>query len=612
MKKSKKNKIKKGFLNFAKYIIIVGSVGIMNNGISQETINKIRNSLDIVDIVSRYVGLTPRGKNYFGICPFHDDNRPSMSVSKDKQIYKCFSCGATGNVFKFIMDYENISFLEAIKKCADMANISIDLKIKSFTSLDDKNKTLYEIYDNATKFYQNMINTAVGKDAKEYLKQRNINEDLIKEFKIGLSLKERTMLTQFLSNKGFNKNDLLKSGLILENNYGINDIYVERIMFPLEDLQGRVVGFSGRIYNKNDNSKYINTRETDIFKKGEILYNYARAKDEARNKGYVIVMEGFMDVIRSYTVGIRNTIAMMGTAVTKSQALTIKKMAKEIYLCFDGDKAGAHATMSCIDELIKIGVMPKIIRLEENLDPDEYILKYGKEKFLEKIDNPINVMDFKLSYLKDNKDISKSEELATYVNEVIKELSKIDDEVLREISIRKLSFESNLDIEFLKERLDLQKKEPVISSEIVVKKETKKLKGYEKAEQNLVYYMLLSKEVIKVYDNRAVILENANLRNLAREISAYYHKYGNISIADFITYASNYKDLFETLNQILNLVLNDDIDMNVINDYVNIIRNNQIDKQIEKLNKQIKEMTDIDKATKLALRIVELTQQKIS
>lgn len=612
MKKIKKNKIKKGFLNFAKYIIIVGSVGIMNNGISQETINEIRNSLDIVDIVSRYVGLTPRGKNYFGICPFHDDNRPSMSVSKDKQIYKCFSCGATGNVFKFIMDYENISFLEAIKKCADMANIPIDLKIKSFTSFDDKNKTLYEIYDNATKFYQNMINTAVGKEAKEYLKQRNINEDLIKEFKIGLSLKERTMLTQFLSNKGFNKNDLLKSGLILENNYGINDIYVERIMFPLEDLQGRVVGFSGRIYNKNDNSKYINTRETDIFKKGEILYNYARAKDEARNKGYVIVMEGFMDVIRSYTVGIRNTIAMMGTAVTKSQALTIKKMAKEIYLCFDGDKAGAHATMSCIDELIKIGVMPKVIRLEENLDPDEYILKYGKEKFLEKIDNPINVMDFKLSYLKDNKDISKSEELATYVNEVIKELSKIDDEVLREISIRKLSFESNLDIEFLKERLDSQKTEPVISSEVVVKKETKKLKGYEKAEQNLVYYMLLSKEVIKVYDNRAVILENANLRNLAREISAYYHKYGNISIADFITYASNYKDLFETLNQILNLVLNDDIDMNVINDYVNIIRNNQIDKQIEKLNKQIKEMTDIEKATKLALRIVELTQQKIS
>ena len=582
----------------------------MNSSISQELINEIRNSIDIVDVVSSYVSLTPRGKNYFGVCPFHDDTNPSMSVTKDKQIYKCFSCGATGNVFNFIMDYENISFIEAVKKCADMANIPLNISFKSISSSNDKNKNLYEIYDNSCKFYQNMINTAAGKEAKEYLKKRNIDDSIIKEFKIGLSLKERTMLTQFLSKKSYSKTDLLRSGLILENSYGINDIYIERIMFPLEDLQGRVVGFSGRIYNKTDNSKYINTKETDIFKKGELLYNYYRAKDEARNKGYVIVMEGFMDVIRAYTVGIKNTIAMMGTAVTKSQALTIKKMAKEVYLCFDGDKAGAHATMSCVDELMKIGVMPKIIRLENNMDPDEFILKFGKEKFLEKIDNSINVMDFKLSYLKDNKDISKSEELANYVNNVIKELGKIEDEVLREITLRKLSTESNLDISFLKERLTSEEPKKVLSKEVEKPKEKQKLKGYELAERNLIYYMLLSKDVIKVYDNKAVILEDSLLRTLAREISAYYHKYNNISMADFISYASNYENINKTLNEILNLDLKDDIDMNVISDYVDTIRKNQIDKQIKRLTKQMEETTDDEYGKKLASRIVELKKQK--
>ena len=580
----------------------------MNN---QSVFNEIREKIDIVDLIGEYVPLVQKGRNFFGVCPFHNDTNPSMSVSREKQIYKCFSCGATGNVFNFIMDYENISFIEAVKKCADMANIPLNINLKTLSSKNDKNNNLYDIYDNTCKFYQNMINTAAGKEAKEYLKARNIDETIIKEFKIGLSLKERTMLTQFLSKKNFSKGDLLRSGLILENSYGINDIYIERIMFPLEDLQGRVVGFSGRIYNKSDNSKYINTKETDIFKKGELLYNYYRAKDEARNKGYVIVMEGFMDVIRAYTVGIKNTIAMMGTAVTKSQALTIKKMAKEVYLCFDGDKAGAHATMSCIDELMKIGVMPKIIRLENNLDPDEFILKYGKEKFLEKIENPTNVMDFKLSYLKNNKDISNSEELAVYVNNVIKELVKIDDEVLREITLRKLSAESNLDIDFLKERITIEEPKKILSKEIEKPKQEKKLKGYEQAERNLIYYMLLSKDVIKVYDNKSVILENSELRALAREISAYYHKYNNISMADFISYTSNYENLNKTLNDILNLDLKDEIDMNVISDYVNIIRDNQITKQIERLTKQMEETTDTEYRMKLASRVVELKMQKI-
>lgn len=582
------------------------------NNISQELLNEIRNSVDIVDIVSNYVSLTPRGKNYFGICPFHDDNRPSMSVSKDKQIYKCFSCGATGNVFKFLMDYENISFIEAVKKCADLSNIKLDVKVADHHFADEKHKVLYDIYDSSNKFYQNMINTSEGKEAKEYLYKREIDDELIKEFKLGLSLKDRTLLTQFLTKKNFNKNDLLKSGLLIENGYGISDIYCNRIMFPIEDLNGRVVGFSGRIYNTTDNSKYINTKETEIFKKSEILYNYVKAKDEARNKGFVIVMEGFTAVMRAYQIGIKNVVATMGTALTKENAMTIKKMAKDVYLCFDGDAAGAKATMSAIEEFNKIGVTPKIIRLEDKLDPDDYIRQKGKDSFLNKLDNPINVMDFKLSYLKQNKDITKSEELASYVNDVINELSKINDEVLREITLKKLSFESNLDIDFLKERVNsiaTPKEEKKIE---LIKKEITKLNKYEKAEKYLVYYMLFSKEAVKIYDHKISFISNADLRLLAKEISAYYHKYGDITLADFLSYIVAYDDLNKTVTEILNLNLKEEIDLNVINDYVNTIRENLVNMQIAKLNKRINEETDSKKQVELAEQICELRKQEIN
>ncbi len=582
------------------------------NNISQELLNEIRNSVDIVDIVSSYVSLTPRGKNYFGICPFHDDNRPSMSVSKDKQIYKCFSCGATGNVFKFLMDYENISFIEAVKKCADLSNIKLDVKVADHHFADEKHKVLYDIYDSSNKFYQNMINTSEGKEAKEYLYKREIDDELIKEFKLGLSLKDRTLLTQFLTKKNFNKNDLLKSGLLIENGYGISDIYCNRIMFPIEDLNGRVVGFSGRIYNTTDNSKYINTKETEIFKKSEILYNYVKAKDEARNKGFVIVMEGFTAVMRAYQIGIKNVVATMGTALTKENAMTIKKMAKDVYLCFDGDAAGAKATMSAIEEFNKIGVTPKIIRLEDKLDPDDYIRQKGKDSFLNKLDNPINVMDFKLSYLKQNKDITKSEELASYVNDVINELSKINDEVLREITLKKLSFESNLDIDFLKERVNsiaTPKEEKKIE---LIKKEITKLNKYEKAEKYLVYYMLFSKEAVKIYDHKISFISNADLRLLAKEISAYYHKYGDITLADFLSYIVAYDDLNKTVTEILNLNLKEEIDLNVINDYVNTIRENLVNMQIAKLNKRINEETDSKKQAELAEQICELRKQEIN
>lgn len=574
------------------------------NTVSQELINEIRRSVDIVDVVSSYIPLIQKGKNYFGVCPFHDDNNPSMSVSKEKQIFTCFSCGASGNVFKFIMDYENITFMEALKKCADLAGITLSVNIKTKSDNYSKHKELYEIYDIAKKFYQNNINTAGAKEAKNYLNNRNLDENVIKEFGIGLALKNREMLTKLLLNKKYNQKDLIRSGLVIQNDNGLTDIYYDRIMFPLEDLTGKIVGFSGRVYNGDKNFKYINTKETEIFKKGEILYNYFRAKESARQKGYVVVMEGFMDVIRAYTIGITNVVATMGTAVTKNQAMTIKKMAKEVILCFDGDEAGAKATSSCADELIKIGVNPKIIRLEENLDPDEFIQKYGKDKFLSKINNPINLMDFKMTYLKSGKNINSSEDMASYVNQVIKELEKIDDEVLREITLKKISLEANLDIEFLKERL--KKTEKTDNKTEVVKTNSRRKDKYEKAQENLIYYMLHSRDVIKLYNKKINYMPNDKMRFLAREISLYYKENNEFDLADFMTSISTREEIYNTLSYILTLDLNEKYSEQEINDYIAVIKEFNINYQIKRLKEKMKNITDPLEQAKIAEEIKKL------
>ena len=569
------------------------------NTLTSEKLNEIRNSVNIVDIISSYINLSPKGKNYFGVCPFHDDNNPSMSVSPDKQIYKCFSCGATGTVFKFIMDYENISFKEAVQKIADIGGVQIKL---SQTKKIKKNTTLYDIYSLSLKYYTNNLNTPKGKEAKEYLKKRNIDENIIKEFQIGLSLTDRNILTNILTKK-YKQEDILKTGLIGKNDYGLYDLFRERIMFPLYDLKGKVVAYSGRIYNKKDNSKYFNTRETEIFKKGELLYNYHRAKDIARRKNQIIIMEGFMDVIRAHSVGIKNAVATMGTAVTNIQANLIKKMAKEIILCFDGDEAGAKATKSCAEELNKIGVTPKIIRLEESLDPDEYIQKYGKEAFQKKIDNPINIMDFELDYLKQGKNLDSAEDTAEYINQIIKEINKIDDEILKEITIKKIVNETKIDENIIRSHI---KEKP----KIIIKKEKKQnITKYEKAEKNLIYYMLSSEDVIRLYDKYVAYIPDKEYRLLAREISTYYKNYGQINEADFIDYIEGDEELTQTIKKVNQNMINETYTEEEIYDYIKVIKEYNVKDAIQRMQEKMKKQTDPLKKAEIAQQIINLKKE---
>ena len=579
----------------------------MDNYLDQNKIKEIRNSVDIVDIISEYIPLTAKGKNFFGVCPFHADHSPSMSVSKEKQIFTCFSCGASGNVINFVMDYENISFRETLKKLADKAGITFEIGSTKKTPI--KNQKLYDIFEISQKIYQNNLNSEVGLKAKEYLKDRQINNEIIKEFGIGLSIKENHLITNILKKKGYNEKELIDSGLVGKGDKGLHDIYYNRIMFPLYDLNGKTVGYSGRIYDMKDTSKYINTKETAIFKKGELLYNYHKAKEEARKQGKIIVVEGFMDVIAAYKVGIKNVVATMGTAVTSNQANLLKRMSKEIILCFDGDEAGAKATFSCIEELGKLGVTPKVVRLEENLDPDEYIKKYGNQ-FLDKIENPINVMDFKLTYLKKDTNLEDNIEYSNYILNVLKEVQKVDDIILKELTLQKLSKETNLGLDILREKLENmnEQKKDIVIEEPQIK--TKEISGAAiKAEQYLMYYLIHNKEVVTIFHNNKVFLQTERYRKLALEIINLSRE-GDINVADLLLEFSNNEQYKKTLSELLALNLKDEYTKEEILGYIYTIKLNNIKKERIRLNELLHHTIDKEEREEILKKIIELKQEE--
>ena len=571
--------------------------------ISYEEILSIQRKANIVDIIRDYVPLTQRGKNYFGICPFHDDHNPSMSVSPEKGVYKCFVCGNAGNVFNFVMEYEKVSFYEAVKIVADKIGVSID--ISTSKKENTKKSPLYDIYNIAYKFYQNNLNTVYGKDAKKYLLNRKIDEDVIKNFNIGLSLSD-SELCNALKAKGFKDDDIVSSGVASQNGNNIYDIYKNRIMFPLYDLEGNVVGFSGRIYNQKSESKYINTKETEIFKKGELLYNYHIAKKEARKEKNIIVVEGFMDVIRLSTIGIVNVVATMGTAVTKYQLNLIQKLAPNITLMFDGDKAGEKATNAFIELANGNDSNIKVVRLEDNLDPDEYILTKGKDKMIYNLSHAQSVYDYKLSSYKENIDFNDSKDVSNYINVMIKEFEKIDDDIVREIEIKKLSESTNVSYDLIKSKLKDSEKKVIITH----KPKNIKINKYEKASKYILYRMINDNNMILYYFNNLSYLPNDTERKLASEIVLFYKKFNSFNLSDFIIYLEDKKELINLVIDISDLKYTEDELNDNIDNYFDVIKESLYNNQIVKLTSELKNESNSVKKMEIAQKIVDLKMKE--
>ena len=568
--------------------------------ISNEIINEIRNKTDIVDVVSRYVNLTKKGKNYIGVCPFHDDHSPSMSVSPEKQIFTCFSCGATGNVFTFVSDFEKISFSDAVRLLGEKAGISIGNNTYIGNSKRDE---YFDIYDNANKFYQNSLFTNLGKNAIQYLKNRNIDRDTIKKFGIGLSV-QKLSLTDYLKNKNYSIDKLIDVGLTNDNG---NDIFINRIMFPIYDLAGNPVAFSGRIYNTKDTSKYINTKETDKFKKGKILYNYHIAKEHLKKNDSVIMMGGQMDVIRASTIGVNNCIATMGTALTRDHKSIIKNMTNNVILCFDGDSAGEKATISAIELLEDTGIDIKIVRLPNDMDPDEYIIKEGKDSFLYQISNATNLIDYKMELLKKNKDFGNIKDISSYVNSALKELVYEKDDIVVELNLKKLATSFDIDYDNLVNKYEkLKNDNNNKDSYVKVNKSKKVYNRYGQAECYLIYYMLKDEKVINMVEKRVGYFPDKNIRELSNEIIYYFHKYGIINVADFISYISSRNEILNTLKEILAMNIKEDFLIDEIEDYIFVINEYHKEVKINDLNKKLKEEKDPLKQAKISLEIMKI------
>lgn len=565
-----------------------------------DNIETIRKANDIVEVISSYLPLSKKGKNFFGVCPFHDDTNPSMSVSKDKQIYKCFSCGASGNVITFIMDYEHVDFKEALSILAKKAGLDFKpLNVKNTVTKYDK---YYSMYDLSLKLYQNNINSHLGKEAISYLEKRAISKDLIKEFKIGLAM-GKDSLTTVLTKKGYTKLEMEEYGL----GNGYNDLYVNRIMFPLMDSNNKVVGFSGRIYNTKEGSKYINTKETPIFKKGELIYNYYKAKDEVRTLKKLIITEGFMDVIRLYSIGVKNTVALMGTALSKNQINLLKRLSTNIYICLDGDDAGKKATLAVGELLTKADVNVYVIPLKEGLDPDEYIIKNGKDSFLSLYQNAISFNEYKIYHMRDGLDLTDLESKTKYINSVLKELKQDEDEIKQEFILKKLEKEFDIDINILKNNLKKQEKCSKIEA-LKTKPEKKRLNKYTKAMYNILYIMMNSYEKTKVYERKLNYLPEKEARYLANEIIYAYKINGSLVLADFITSLNDKPELLKLVKEVLKYVTEDESNYEAFDDYMTVIKEYNKDQEIKRLKEMINDEIDpVKKAEYLEkIRLVKI------
>lgn len=429
--------------------------------IPENVIEQVRTSVNITDIISQYVGLKKSGSNFMGLCPFHEEKTPSFSVSEEKQIFHCFSCGRGGNVFKFLIELDGLSFPESVNKVAEFAGMEIDSKYSESQSArtqeSTENRQLKQIHDDGAKLYQHILmNTEMGQKALDYLHNRGMTDEIIETFQIGFA-PGKSVLQDFFKEKKVDYQLLRQSGLFIENQAGdLRERFIDRVMFPIRNQNAQVVAFSGRLLEKNKElPKYLNSPETSIFNKREILFNYDLAKKEIRTEGNVILFEGFMDVLAAYRSGVKNGVASMGTSLTNEQIYLLERSTSQLNICYDGDEPGQNATNRALDLLanqtkMKVGVLA----IPSGMDPDEFVTKNGKEAFLELAHSAREtVISFKMNFLKRNKNLKNESEQIDYIDQVLQVLTTIKTPFEQDIYINQLADEFKIDKGILRQQL---------------------------------------------------------------------------------------------------------------------------------------------------------------
>ena len=572
--------------------------------LTEEEISKIRENANIVDIIESYgIKLEKKGKdNYLCLCPFHDDHNPNMIVSEKKQIYKCFGgCSAGGNVFKFVEDYENVSFIESVKIVAQKSHQDFNFQIKNKYNDSEKYTKEYEIMDLSLKFFQNNIASNDGKKAKEYLEKRKVNENIINNFKIGLSFSQNS-LKKFLESKNIDLELAYNIGLVNKNGIEYFDVFNDRIMIPIFNQNGKLCGYTGRCYLKDEENKYVNSKETVIYKKSEILFNYYNAKNEINKLRELVIVEGNMDAIMLCTYGIKNVCALMGVNLSGYQIDFIKKQRLKVILMLDSDNAGSSATLKVGDALLEKGIDVRVVRLSGCKDPDEYVRKNGVDALKDNITNARKFIDFKLDALKTGIDLTSIEDVTAYLKNALSSL-KFTEGIERELIINRLANEYNIDASLLRDSIQSK---PLKKEEKPIK--IKKSK-YEVLSSKLIYAMLLHKEYYRMYMNNLGYLKEKKERMTVGLIAEYIDKYNKIDIADFIDYVLKYEEVSDFVNKIIGENYEEDISENEYEKLINAV-SKEIDlDDIKNLKEKIKNEQDINEKVKLIERLTKLKKE---
>jgi DNA primase len=601
----------------------------MTNRIEEEVIEQVRNNTDIVDVISEYVQLTKRGRNFFGLCPFHGEQTPSFSVTQEKQIFHCFGCGAGGNVITFLMDIENLAFQDAVSKLGSRIGMTI---AESSASRDEtkapvsKEVTLMkQAHHFASEYYHHLLlHTEEGEDALNYLEERGFSKEIIEKYKIGWSLPNWDALTTLLERKGMDLQEIEKTGLIIrkENELKYFDRFRGRIMFPVYDESGSVIAFSGRILQKSDeDAKYLNSPESPIFQKSQVLYNLDKARLEIRKHQNIVVFEGFLDVIAASKAGITNGVATMGTALTSQHITKINRLTSNVTLCYDGDKAGMEAAKRAAGSLQAQHIQTEIAIIPDAMDPDDYIKTYGEDAFRTKIiEKPHSYLSFMMIVSKRDKNFNNENDTLQYIQEILEILSERTSTVERDLYVRQLSQETNVSEEAINQHLRKlqgnkakqakhQQRTPVqMNPEL--RKPKKNATADERAERILLSHMLFNPQVIDIARNQSE--EQCFIRDIYEaafvRLTGFYEDFPDGDYQRFLEMIND-PELRKIVMEAALSERDPDHETEEVMDCLRHIRKYRVEQLIvQKLHeaKEAEKMADMSKAIQLAQEAIQL------
>ncbi|NLY63240.1 MAG: DNA primase [Erysipelothrix sp.] len=575
--------------------------------IDNEIINNIRQSANISDIISQYIPIEKKGRNFVAICPFHEDTNPSMSISEEKQIYKCFVCGAGGNVFTFVSKYNNLEFIQSVKVVADFVNIPLDVQVTSRQPQVEDSKLLpYAIMSESMNYFNYRLVNTNEANIIDYLKERDLSEADIEYFNIGYE--SDNSLINFMEKKEYTNRQLVNINLINEGDYGVRSVFNNRLLFPIHTEFGQVVGYSGRALISDANiAKYINSSENDIYHKGSILYNYHRALDTVKQENEIYLVEGVMDVIGFYKGHVKNAVATLGTAMTREQVKLLSKHANSVVLAYDGDSAGALATIKAIGLLLDEKVKIEVLDGFGDMDPDDYVKAHGVEAFQAVLVNRLSYIDYLIKYFLIKYNIENFEERKQFTIDLSKYLSKIESALDREYLIGRIS-ELTKFSEHQIANLNVIEK-PKVKPHIIHNDEIKIER--DRAEFNLIGQMLSGKEASLYIRDNLGFLTNPNLYSIYLSIIDHYQKYDLLSQADLISLMSQASPELEDL--ILHLINNDmiikDYNKDIIDENIKLVQINMIDDSIKQLRSRI--FLNDNEQIEMIAEIAKLQKQKV-